>query len=582
MISLSTSLLLKTLLVTLLIAYTNSYRVLKYSKYRCCSTSLKDANSPTVDLSNIDLLDYLQETKPSRTYNVMNDFRAAEFSGIDNKVLTFPKNSYPLEGMGYELIKNIESRIFIRKCYKEMYNLIMKMITNEDLKQRKRKFLITGTPGIGKSLFTLYFIKRYLDENNYSAPFGFQRDRGKADIITSDGNLYVDVADKFYRFEENLPFFCDGIDKFEPNGPKVPSLMIVTSSPDDARFKEYVKSNFVVTLTMPVWSREELDEMYDAFEMEAMHDTVIDIKYRNIVMRQSLYDVYGGVLRSIQSQDGTKMMTALDKKGSIVASNFFKAGDMPGTDIENSYTLVHLVPPKNEDDSYDYLHNIVDVASYYVYSVLRNISDIEAYRATKKFLLFSNPCGHYAALQGYLFEDLFYREHPAEMHLYALNKKGSSTAKIISNTTKTIKTPTDKYRPPEKVFMNWTSNVLYFPTSRTFESGDAFFIQGTKEQSELYIFQMTLAKTHAVKAKGLLKIVKYFEGSGYKIDSNSMKMHLVFVTPQKGSKKQMTNYQAIERMKDATSVVISKGEDDRITELFEYQAQCLSYFTITI
>ena len=123
------------------------------------------------------------------------------------------------------------------------------MITNEDLKQRKRKFLITGTPGIGKSLFTLYFIKRYLDENNYSAPFGFQRDRGKADIITSDGNLFVDVAHKFYRFEKNLPFFCDGIEKFEPNGPNVPRLMIVTSSPDDSRFKQYAKSNFVVKLT---------------------------------------------------------------------------------------------------------------------------------------------------------------------------------------------------------------------------------------------------------------------------------------------------------------------------------------------
>ena len=417
-----------TLLLILVIAYTNSYRILKYSKYRCCSTSLKDANSPTVDLSDEDLLEYLQEAKPSKKFNVMDDFRAAEFSGIDNKVLTFPKNSYPLEGMGYELIKKIESRIFIRKCYKEMYDLIMKMNKIED--EKITKFLITGTPGIGKSLFTLYFIKRYLDENNYSAPFGFQRKREKADIVTSKGDLYRGVPEEIYASEKNLPFFCDGIDKFEPNGPYVPSLMIVTSSPDDARFKEYVKSNFVVTLTMPVWSREELDEMYDAFEMEAMHDKVIDIKYRNIVMRQSLYDVYGGVLRSIQSQDGTKMMTALDKKGSIVASNFFKAGEMPGTgsDIENSYTLVHLVPPKNEDDSYDYLHNIVDVASYYVYSVLRNISDIEAYRATKKFLLLSDPCGHYAALQGYLFEDLFYREHPAEMHLYALNKKGSSRA----------------------------------------------------------------------------------------------------------------------------------------------------------
>ena len=58
--------------------------------------------------------------------------------------------------------------------------------------------------------------------------------------------------------------------------------------------------------------------------------------------------------------------------------------------------------------------------------------------------------------------------------------------------------------------MNWTSNVFYFPTSRSLESTDAFFIQGSKEQSELYIFQLTVASTHPIKANGLLKIVKYF------------------------------------------------------------------------
>jgi hypothetical protein len=247
---------------------------------------------------------------------------------------------------------------------------------------------------------------------------------------------------------------------------------------------------------------------------------------------------------------------------------------------------VHLLPPKNEDDSYDYLHNIVDVASYYVYSVLRNISDIEAYRATKKFLRLSDPGGHYAALQGYLFEDLFYREHPAEMHLYALNKKGSSRAKIISNVTKIIKTPTDKYKYP-KDFMNWTSNVFYFPISRSLESADAFFIQGTKEQSELYIFQLTVASTHPIKANGLLKIVKYFQGSGYKVDG--MMMHLVIVTLQKGNipgglrspAKLLTNYQAITKRNNATPSIISKEEDKRIIGLFENQAQWLSYFTIT-
>ena len=49
---------------------------------------------------------------------------------------------------------------------------------------------------------------------------------------------------------------------------------------------------------------------------------------------------------------------------------------------------------------------------------------------------------------------------------------------------------------------------------------------GTKEQSKLYILRLIVAKTHKVKANRLLKIVKHFEDSGYKIDSESRKLHI--------------------------------------------------------
>jgi len=306
------------------------------------------------------------------------------------------------------------------------------------------------------------------------------------------------------------------------------------------------------------------------------------------VKEQSMYDIYGGVPRSLQSKDGKKMIKALLKKGSIVASNFFK-GSKPGTgpDIEKSYTLVHLVPKKKGNNTYDYFSKRATVASRYVVNVLQNTSDNEVFRAAKNSLQLNDAGGLDAAVLGYFFEEIFYREYPAEMNLNVLNKKGSRAFSITSNVTKTIKTPTDKYKYP-KDFKNWTSNVFYFPISRTLESADAFFIQGPKEQSELYILQLTVASTHSVQANGLLKIVKYFEDSGYKIDSKSMMMHLVFVLPQKANireglrnpVKPFTNYQAITKMEDNTTSVISKSEDERITKLFETQTQWLSYYII--
>ena len=132
--------------------------------------------------------------------------------------------------------------------------------------------------------------------------------------------------------------------------------MIVTSSPDDARFKEFVKDNSVIRLTMPVWSSGELNRMYDVFKTERLHERVVEIKYERTVTNQSLYDIYGGVPRNIESLNGMKMIRALDNEGSIVAKNFFNVNRTFGTgpDIEKSYTLVHLVPKMKKDGSYNY------------------------------------------------------------------------------------------------------------------------------------------------------------------------------------------------------------------------------------
>ena len=120
----------------------------------------------------------------------------------------------------------------------------------------------------------------------------------------------------------------------------------------------------------------------------------------------------------------------------------------------------------------------------------------------------------------------FFEKLPTKLILYPLNEKGSSTEKIISEVTETIEIPTTKSLfHTSKDVKNWTSNVLHIPISSTLESGDAFFNRGTKSKSKLYILQLTVGKKHAsIKANGLLSTVKFFYDSGYKIDSESMKM----------------------------------------------------------
>jgi hypothetical protein len=51
------------------------------------------------------------------------------------------------------------TKIFVRECYPEYYNLLQAEL------EEYRWISVTGTPGIGKSLFYLYTFKRYREEN---------------------------------------------------------------------------------------------------------------------------------------------------------------------------------------------------------------------------------------------------------------------------------------------------------------------------------------------------------------------------------------------------------------------------------
>ena len=160
------------------------------------------------------------------------------------------------------------------------------------------------------------------------------------------------------------------------------------------------------------------------------------------------------------------MINALKKKGSIVANNFFGGNDTPGTgpDIENSYTLVHLVPPMNEDNIYDYFDNLAVIASRYALDAIIKTYNIEIFTMWKNYLKASGTGGIDAATQGRIFEWIFFEKLPAKLILYPLNEKGSSTEKIISEATETIKIPTLKNLfHTSKDAKNWTSNVFIFP-----------------------------------------------------------------------------------------------------------------------
>ena len=64
-------------------------------------------------------------------------------------------------------------RIFVRGCYEELYELVTAEMLSPSRKtidglELKPSFLFTGVPGIGKSVFMIYFLCRYSTDNRFS------------------------------------------------------------------------------------------------------------------------------------------------------------------------------------------------------------------------------------------------------------------------------------------------------------------------------------------------------------------------------------------------------------------------------
>jgi hypothetical protein len=67
--------------------------------------------------------------------------------GVDGKPFKFPVIN--------------QQALFVRKCYHELYEIVTKLPTTVE----SLRILLTGTPGIGKSTFLIYFIIRHLYES---------------------------------------------------------------------------------------------------------------------------------------------------------------------------------------------------------------------------------------------------------------------------------------------------------------------------------------------------------------------------------------------------------------------------------
>ena len=155
------------------------------------------------------------------------------------------------------------SSILVRDSYKQLFERIINLLSKKD--HETQRILVSGTPGIGKSMFAFYFIYRILNTVN-------QIEQEKFSFIYSsphtDGYYYYDHKKSLFLFDKNLIHPKDDaskntimiVDGDEKHGALLTSLKtILICSPRKIHCNQFIKVHPKV-LYMPVWFIEEIIE----------------------------------------------------------------------------------------------------------------------------------------------------------------------------------------------------------------------------------------------------------------------------------------------------------------------------------
>eukprot|EP00804_Cyclotella_cryptica_P011830 CCRYP_015337-RB/>CCRYP_015337-RB protein AED:0.28 eAED:0.75 QI:201/0/0/1/0/0/3/0/756 len=376
--------------------------------------------------------------------------------------------------------------LYIRKCYKTIASSILKV-------NGIHKAIISGTPGIGKSLFLIYLLWRLVKEGKrvlfmYDS-FNIYYDGNGGVFRCASTRLPLDDDDSFWN--DTLWCLFDAKFKTEPDLIRLPvslSTFIVSTSPRREMVNDFRKPPEPEVFYMPTWTEAELNAIVPLF-----HEVS---KWRE------RFRILGGIPRhvlEVTKKDPTVILEAACEDCEL--DDCIKKIGLNSTITEKSkavHSLVHITsdPP--------YTESSVRYASAEAIDIIVRQKGEDA-RSQMRQLLAScegNPLT--AALCGYIFESYA---------IESLERGGKFTCReLVGGNTKvqpketTLKIPKSKKKVVDKVLRNQTSGQLYVPITRNYTAIDGWM-------PGIGAFQMTVGKRHSINRRVKVDLAKLGKGN---------------------------------------------------------------------
>ena len=445
-------------------------------------------------------------------------------------------------------LKDMKKKMVIRECYTQLQDRIMTWLNgifNPPLEEGQERvtpgglLIVTGTPGIGKSVFLAYMAVILIAEHY--------------DIVIQRGEMWwscIKAKAKAYGKTNPLQLLehSTTVLLFDPlAGGKVEldararGCSIVFTSPHGGSYKVAYKQELEepTVLFMPIWSKPEVLAHKAVLFLHSL-DNIAEETANKMVAEA--YGLLGGSVRwlvkllkagSDLSQTACKMIqkciencTYEDLRKAVLR----EPRNVQGEGKQSQLSLLLQIKSKTPYDTGE----VMLIESPVAHESIREKLDLQGREARQQFI---NACLEYKELGSFV-GNLFQGDVLA----------GLTSGIVRTLTFRSLKTKeTDKVDVPTasmnlmlienlpKDFQRYSlrTDVLYVPESKNFPASDFFFAQKQDDGLAVWLLQTTKGKKHEFKLESMhQKFQRYFAESDLK---KVLAIKWIIVTPNQAT-----------------------------------------------
>ena len=396
-------------------------------------------------------------------------------------------------------------KFYIRDCYPDYYDYVV-----ESMEEGKCYIVVTGTPGIGKSVFYLYFFEKYkarCDKKIVVASYSKTRKLKECKIWDPDSRE-LETSDVLPTKLNGALYLIDGIPDTEPLDS---NFTIMFASPDIKFFISMNKHGSQYSeIYMPNWTHKEIMDAIDALRLTISQEVIND-----------RWNYFGGAPRYLFEPDKNVVQRATINVATAV-NTLHSVEDVLAcfNGSADPEVVLHRLMQYDVQDMRGVFDRRLKMASNHIAYLVQEKFNKKLRVDQQSLMCWLSGSSKSAAFLGWLFEGYAHEKLQEGSNLPLKRLNAQATADSIK-IAKTIGEYT-KFRMAklEQIF----EEAYRQPKSDTLRSVDSYFLTAT---GVLWLFQMTRNINHQINVEGLLELL---ETLGKLQDTQNV--NLVFVVPK--------------------------------------------------